>query len=198
VARARGSVRTRDHVLLSYSGGVLRVRSTTRVPDPTSGPHALGRGVTFSQLDVQKAHEQDEADGIGNGYYDIGLKEIRTRPTEPPLEPGKRRRSSSSSGGNKVIAELAPQLTRHDHGTKAIRATPGVESLIIRNPWECNERRGERCPSSMIGLRRSQSPFRESRSLGYESKARSYGDAGASSGSRRGKENKDRFAACAV
>ena len=40
----------------------------------------------------------------------------------------------------------------------------------------------------MIRLSRSQSPFRESRSMNYEYKARSYGDAGTSSSGRRVKK----------
>jgi hypothetical protein len=40
----------------------------------------------------------------------------------------------------------------------------------------------------MIRLSRSQSPFRESRSMNDEYKARSYGDAGTSSSSRRVKK----------
>ena len=43
-------------------------------------------------------------------------------------------------------------------------------------------------PAAMIRLSRSQSPFRESRSMNYEYKARSYGDAGTSSSGRRVKK----------
>jgi hypothetical protein len=43
-------------------------------------------------------------------------------------------------------------------------------------------------PTAMIRLRRSQSPFRKSRPRGHEYKARSYGDAGTSSGGRRVKK----------
>jgi hypothetical protein len=43
-------------------------------------------------------------------------------------------------------------------------------------------------PTAMIRLRRSQSPFRKSRPMGHEYKARSYGDAGTSSGGRRAKK----------
>jgi hypothetical protein len=43
-------------------------------------------------------------------------------------------------------------------------------------------------PTAMIRLRRSQSPFRKTRPMGYEYKARSYGDAGTSSGGQRVKK----------
>jgi hypothetical protein len=43
-------------------------------------------------------------------------------------------------------------------------------------------------PTAIIRLRRSQSPFRKSRPMGHEYKARSYGDAGTSSRGRRVKK----------
>jgi hypothetical protein len=52
---------------------------------------------------------------------------------------------------------------------------------------ECSQRKSvlHVTPAAMIRLSRSQSPFRESRSMNYEYKARSYGDAGTSSSGRR-------------
>jgi hypothetical protein len=53
---------------------------------------------------------------------------------------------------------------------------------------ECSQRKSvlRVTPAAMIRLSRSQSPFRESRSMNYEYKARSYGDAGTSSSAPRG------------
>ena len=52
---------------------------------------------------------------------------------------------------------------------------------------ECSQRKSvlRVTAAAMIRLSRSQSPFRESRSMNYEYKARSYGDAGTSSSGRR-------------
>jgi len=55
---------------------------------------------------------------------------------------------------------------------------------------ECSQRKSvlRVTPAAMIRLSRSQSPFRESRSMNYEYKARSYDDAGTSSSGRRVKK----------
>jgi hypothetical protein len=38
----------------------------------------------LSQLEVQNAHEQGEADGVGKNYDDIGLKKSVHRPQRYP------------------------------------------------------------------------------------------------------------------
>jgi hypothetical protein len=62
--------------------------------------------------------------------------------------------------------------------------------LVALGDARATKIRVARCPSSHERLRRSQSPYRVSRSMDYENKGQSYGDSGASSGGRRARKTR--------